>query len=444
MRWWGLIVACLSLSCAVNDGVSEDDDTPAPLSDTGDDATSDGGDPGPTAEDGGDPTGVTGDGDDDTGVGTDGGDATTGEDDGTGSSGDGGDPDFTPDGCLKWTEQVPLQEAVDAHDCVEVQAGTWTLSVGVNVAPGKTLRGVGAEAATLRADPATWTFGCCDAIVSDTLPADPAADPFLVSDLTIDGEGVATYDVCCRGYEARDLVLRDSRCSAFGAVGTGVHVHDTVMTGHAQPTDIPGQGVVTCATGGFGGVAEGAAIYLQANGDDLGAVFENNTIEGSFGPAIDVNGAWGGTFSTNTVSGNTAWAAVSLYGASGWTVADNTISHPPDEPPQPYHPYCATGPAGGHSAGIFLCQDTDANGLTTNDNVIDNNSTSSYYGILSVGADEVAPYLAPRNNSFTGNDVFGSQYGCADDFAPGQWESDTNVWTGNNCGGAPNTGPSYF
>jgi hypothetical protein len=201
---------------------------------------------------------------------------------------------------------------------------------------------------------------------------------------------------------------------------------------------------VTSATGGFGGVDEGAAIYMQAQGDDLGAVFERNTIEGSYGPALDINGAWGGTFSDNVLSANTAWAAVSLYGASGWTVAGNTISHPAGEPPQPYHPYCATGPAGGHAAGIFLCQDTDANGLVTNDNVIENNSTSSYYGILSVGADEVQPYWAPRNNTFTDNDVFGSTYGCADDFAPGQWERDANVWSGNNCAGAPNTGPGYF
>ena len=67
---------------------------------------------------------------------------------------------------------------------------------------------------------------------------------------------------------------------------------------------------------------------------------------------------------------------------------------PANQPPQPYHPYCATGPSGGHSAGIFLCQDTDANNLVTNNNKILNNSTSSYYGILSVGADELKAYWA--------------------------------------------------
>ena len=31
-----------------------------------------------------------------------------------------------------------------------------------------------------------------------------------------------------------------------------------------------------------------------------------------------------------------------------------------------------------------------------------------------------------------------------DDFRPGQWEDDQNIWTDNNCTGAPNSPPSYF
>ena len=115
-----------------------------------------------------------------------------------------------------------------------------------------------------------------------------------------------------------------------------------------------------------------------------------------------------------------------------------------NQPPQPYHPYCAAGPSGGHSAGIFLCQDTDAGNLVVSGNVIRGNKTSSYYGILSVGADELKPYFAPRNNTFQNNDVFGSVVGCADDFKPGQWMTDANAWTGNNCAGTPGTGPTYF
>lgn len=64
---------------------------------------------------------------------------------GAGGGGSGGDPSFTPDGCFKWSEQTSLQSAVNAHACVEVQAGTYTLTQGVVMPPGHTLRGVSAE-----------------------------------------------------------------------------------------------------------------------------------------------------------------------------------------------------------------------------------------------------------------------------------------------------------
>ena len=339
---------------------------------------------------------------------------------------------------------MPLQAAVDQHDCVEVQAGTYTLTQTVSVKPGHTLRGVSAAQSILKASQSAWTFGCCDSMIADTLPATPEANPFHVQKLTLDGAGVATYNICCRGYVVEDSILENSRCSAIGAAGKGVTARNNQMLYSAQPTNVPGKGSVSCATGGFGGVAEGAAIYSEAKAVNLGTVIDGNIIKYSFGPAMDINGAWGGVFKNNQVSDNTAWAAVSLYGASNWLIQGNTISHPATEPPQPYHPYCATGPNGGHSAGIFLCQDTDTNNLVVNGNTITGNKTSSFYGILSVGADEVKPYWAPRNNTFSNNDVSGSVVGCGDDFKPGQWLTDQDTWTGNNCAGSPNTGPSYF
>ena len=364
----------------------------------------------------------------------------------SGSGGSGGDPNFTPDGCFKWSggSAPSLQAATALHTCVEVQVGSYVLDAPVPLAPGHTLRGVSAAESILTANQATWTFGCCDSMVTDTLPSVPEANPYHVERLTLDGAGVATYNVCCRGYVVDDLLMRNSRCSAIGIAGAGVTVRNSHMQNSAQHTNVPNLGWVSCATGNNGGVDEGAAIYSQGTASSYGSLIEGNTIESSFGPALDVNGAWGGTFRDNVVFNNSAWAAVSLYGASNWLIENNQISHPSGEPPQPYHPYCATGPAGGHSAGIFLCQDTDTNNLVTNDNTIRGNSTSSFYGILSVGADELHPYWAPRNNTFENNDVFGSSFGCADDFAPGQWGSDQNVWTGNNCAGTPNTGPTTF
>lgn len=369
----------------------------------------------------------------------------------TGSGGtgaDAGDPSFTADGCFKWkgaqASQLSLQDAVSQHACVEVQAGTYTLNGSVAMKPGHVLRGVSAAESILVASQTNWKFGCCDAMVSDSLPADPAANPFKVQKLTLDGAGVATYNVCCRGYLVQGTVMKRSRCSAIGIAGTGVTAKSNQMLESAQPTSVPGKGTVTCATGGFGGVAEGAAIYSEGKAETYSSLIEDNTIQGTNGPALDINGAWGGVFRGNVVSGNSAWAAVSLYGASNWVIENNQISHPAGEPPQPYHPYCATGPSGGHSAGIFLCQDTDANNVVTTGNKIVGNKTSSFYGILSVGADELKPYWAPRNNTFQNNDVFGSNHGCADDFKIGQWQSDQNVWTGNNCAGTPGSSPTYF
>jgi parallel beta-helix repeat protein len=347
------------------------------------------------------------------------------------------------DDCFAWAGETELSDALTQHMCVEVQPGTYELSAGVFLQPGQTLRGIDAATTILKAA-ATWSFHCCDAIVNDSQPDDPENDPFVVSNLTLDGSGVATYNVCCRGYTVEDAILTSSRCSAIGAAGRGVIARDNIMLDSAQPTNVPGVGLVSCATGGFGGVDEGAAIYSEALAEDLGTLIEGNTILNSYGPAVDINGAWGGTFRGNVVSGNSDWAAVSLYGASHWVIENNQISHPPNEPPQPYHPFCATGPSGGNSAGIFLCQDTDVDNLVTTHNSILNNDTSSFYGILSVGADEIQPYWAPRNNTFIGNDVTGSNVGCADDFQPGQWFDDDNVWTDNNCDGTPNSGPIYF
>jgi parallel beta-helix repeat protein len=363
----------------------------------------------------------------------------------SGAGGSGGDPGFTPDGCFKWPAQsLSLQQAVETHPCVEVQQGDFELSAAVHMKPGHKLRGLGPGTSVLRASQADWNFGCCDSMIADSMPSVPQDNPFVVRSLTLDGAGVATYNVCCRGLKADDLVMKNSRCSAVGIAGKGVVVTASQMLNSAQHTQVAGKGTVSCATGGYGGVDEGAAIYSQGMGDDYGSVLEGNTIQNSYGPALDVNGAWGGSFRGNIVSGNSAWAAVSLYGASHWVIENNQISHPSNEPAQPYHPKCAGGPAGAHSAGIFLCQDTDTNNLVTTYNLIRGNHSSSYYGILSIGADDVHPYWAPRHNTFDGNDVFGSNFGCADDFKPGQWMTDQNVWTGNNCQGAPNTGPVTF
>ena len=367
---------------------------------------------------------------------------------GDASSSTPGDPSFNSNNCFKWFGQIALQMALNQHECVEVQEGTYVLDKGVGMKPGRTLRGVSPSTSVLKANASNWNFGCCDGMISDTQPGVPEQNPFHIATLTLDGSGVATYNVCCSGYLVEELVLKDSRYSAIGAAGKGVTAKNNQLLNSGQPTNVPGRGVINCATGGFGGVEEAAAIYSEARAVNFGTVIEGNSIQRSYGPALDVNGAWGGVFRKNVVADNRFWAAVSLYGASGWVIEDNQISHPADEPPQRYHPYCATGPNDGRAAGIFLCQDTDVNNLVTNGNIIRHNKSSSYYGILSVGYDEEEeggqPYWAPRNNFFSGNDVSGSVVGCADDFRPRQWLDDANIWINNNCTGSPNTPPLYY
>jgi hypothetical protein len=171
----------------------------------------------------------------------------TGQGGGAGSGGG----DFTADGCFKWTEQVSLQTAVTDHDCVEIQPGTYTLKAGVAVAPGHTVRGVSAAESILKASQSDWSFNCCDSLLSDTLPQDPETNPFRVEKLTLDGAGVATYNVCCRGFVAESTILKNSRCSAIGAAGKGVVAKANQMLNSAQATDVPGKGLVSCASGGF-------------------------------------------------------------------------------------------------------------------------------------------------------------------------------------------------
>jgi hypothetical protein len=194
------------------------------------------------------------------------------------------------------------------------------------------------------------------------------------------------------------------------------------------------------------GAPPGAGIYAEGTGSasNYAPIITGNTIRNNGGPALDVNSVWGGTFNNNTVNSNSSWAAVSLFGAGHWTIAYNSISHPATSEGQPYHSECRGGPGGVHSSAIFLCQDRGVNNAVTIYNSIHDNGASSWYGILLIGNDEVAPYLVPRFNTLQNNNVIGSYFGCADDYRPGQWMDGDNAWTGNTCQGTPNTGPTYF
>ena len=336
------------------------------------------------------------------------------------------------DTCFKWgttnAASLSLQDAVTANTCVEVQAGIFDVKTPVTLATGHVLRGLGADKTTLRAIAATWVFGAGDGVVSA-----PFGTDMHVSGMTLDGSGVATYAAAGQGLTIQNTVMTNTRCSGVGYGGPGMVVIDNVIKDAAWGVTVNGVRI-TCASAG-GGVDEGAAIYGGGAGARWAPVISRNVISHIHGPALDVFETWGGTFSDNIVSGCDSWAAVSLFGASDWTISGNTISHPNDQPQQPYHEYCHGGPGGvGKSAGIFICQEPGSKDATRN--VVKNNKSASYFGLLSIG-------LA-YGNTFENNDVMGSLVGCGDGRAAGQATGTENTWRGNNCQGTPNTNPTFF
>lgn len=333
--------------------------------------------------------------------------------------------------CFAWSGQLPLQEAVRTHPCVQIQPGVWSLGHYVVVPPGRTVQGVpgGDPAATVLHAGAGWQNTIAEGILSDD---GTNGAPFTVTGLTLDGRNVATAALCCRGFTAREVVLQGGRCYGLGIAGVRVDVSASLIrrngfwSGCPSP---PGAGVYATTT------AAGPSPWAPR--------ITGTTIRDNNGPGLDIDQAWGGRLIGNTIVGNSSWAGISLFG-SNWLIENNTVRHPATNRGQPYQRPCATGPAGERSAAIMLCQLNDANNRVTTTNTVRGNTVSSWYGILLVGNDEQRPYWAPRNNTIANNNVFGSNYGCADDFRPGQWYSDRNTWSGNNCAGTANTGPTYF
>lgn len=320
--------------------------------------------------------------------------------------------------CYSWHAQVSLQTAVNNFTCVEVQTGTWKLPRSLLLGPGRTLRGAGAPGQTILTPVTngTWPRTIGDGVVNDA--GSTSGKPAGIANLTLDANGIATYGLCCRHFTARRLIVRDAPCSGVGIAGPNVTLEDSQVTGNG----------FACANS-----PPGAGIYVVKSGaapNTWAPRIVGNNISNNDGPGLDIDGVWGGRLVGNTIASNASWAGLSLIGASNWLVENNTIHQPATTQGQPYQPVCRGGPAGVRSAAIIVCQLTDANNYVAINNIIRNNRASGGYGILLIGNDQVAPYLAPRNNTITGNNVVGSVHGCADDFRPGQWGSDRNTWSG--------------
>lgn len=333
---------------------------------------------------------------------------------------------FADDACTLWAGETPLDQAINLNGCLEIQPGTYKIAQPIPVFGNKTVKGVaGMRDQTVLVAAEGWVTTVGDAVLNVFTPG----SSLKLSEVTIDGNTLATYGLASLSMNIDNVRVRNGACAGIGITGKNFTVSNSIVEKNGYRCGITV------------GVVEGAGIYGEViKGTDgkydryLNPVISNNTIENNFGPGLDINGVWGGTFSKNKVQFNSDWAGVSLYGASYWNVADNSISHPATNSYQKYHPYCAGGPYGKKSAALILCQDTEYDGLLTNFNTVTNNKTSSNYGILVIGADEKKKWYAPRLNTFTGNDITGSYYPCSDDFKVGQWYKEKNYWSKNKCG----------
>ncbi|MCA9349232.1 hypothetical protein KC878_03805 [Candidatus Saccharibacteria bacterium] len=328
--------------------------------------------------------------------------------------------------CQSWSGTTSLADTINKYSCVEIQPGTYEISKPIPVFGKKIVKGVsGKRDQTVLKAVAPWQTTIGDGILNVF-----TADGFLnIDSITLDANNIATYSLVSMNMNVDNVRLRNGTCSALGITGKNVTVKNSIIEKSGYKCGITG------------GVPVGAGIYGEVNKSANGTydrflnpVIENNLIERNFGPGVDINGVWGGTFKNNIVRYNSDWAGVSIYGGSYWNISYNQISHPATKSYQIYHKYCAGGPYGKKSAALILCQDTGKDGLLTNYNTVIGNKLSSNYGILVIGADELVKWYAPRLNTFKDNDIFGSYYPCADDLKLKQWYSDTNTWTNNKCG----------
>jgi hypothetical protein len=338
------------------------------------------------------------------------------------------------DNCFDWNGAITLSAALNAHDCVEIQAGTFELNSTVYVPADRELRGLGYDHSVLVPSAG---FG-------DTALIVISHSNVYLHDFRVRGDlgAKAVLNVVVLGantinVEMAALMIDGARCDGLSMGGEATIIRDSVFSNNGYACD---QSV--------GGVGTGSAIYAEGNINIPGGQFSHapqitdNLIEDNpLGTGIDMAEVSDGYIADNTIRNNGANGGILIYHGHGWIIEHNDISNSGNWVNYG-HPTCE-GPVSPATIGIKLCRDEDNPGGTDN-NVIRFNTSTGHYGILLAGNDESQPYLVPRFNHIHDNDVHGSTVGCLDDFAPGQWMDGENLWENNNCQGSPDTPPDYF
>ena len=129
--------------------------------------------------------------------------------------------------CFAWSGQLPLQQAVDANLCVEVQAGTYDLDQYLLIADGRLLQGdpdVAREQIVLRAR-APWNTNGNEGVITGFQP--PHTSVATIRHLTVDANHLATGGIGASDLTIDDVVVRHGRCWGVAIVGPNMTVTDS-------------------------------------------------------------------------------------------------------------------------------------------------------------------------------------------------------------------------
>lgn len=340
----------------------------------------------------------------------------------------------THPGCFAWLGQIDLRTAVWDHPCVHMLPGTYNVTVPITIPAGHTLTGSGRDLTVLRAVSNTQPWNGAAGMLQGDLANNLPVHNIVVGSFTLDANNVISLGFTVTRVVASDLRITGAQCDGVTVSGPSVVLTNSLVEGNG----------FNCGSIGAAGIY---VTYNNPNGtaDNWAPVIVGNTIRNNRTAGLDVNTVDNGVFAGNTVTGNQGWTGAGLYHATGWRIEGNTIRQPASDAVST-HAACARGPAGGHSAGIWVCRDGN---VGNGHHHITNNAVNGWYGILLVGYDLEAGGrrdMVPRFVELQRNDVFGSIVGCGDDFTPGVNGGPAdgqNTWTFNNCQG-DNTPPHYF
>lgn len=243
-----------------------------------------------------------------------------------------GDNPYAPNGCFKWYGNGTLQSAIDAHACVLILPGTYSLGAKIVIPAGRTVTGeVGARNSTI-----LQASNAIDEMVWMSGPGQRT-----VSHLTLDGQWIVIRLLGFNNYTLDNVVLKNAVCDGLNINGEGVVIQNSEIAYNSQ--DASGNGICNSAAAPFGSgiYCQGYPAVINANVQIL-----NNLIHDNYGMGIDINGCHYGTISGNNIYNNNSVAAISLYGASHWTVTGNVVAHPHEANAGAIsHPACEGGPS---------------------------------------------------------------------------------------------------